>query len=215
MIINTTEEKYVCFIIEINNLEYAFQIFIQILIQNLPNHPLKLIKVLIGYAQQVISLIDYQTDFYRINEITEIMDAFIAIYLTYGRSGALKNLYCLKLSKAAMQLDHRFLNQIDHIYHKRKVCFFIMDINKLKYSFQLLIEILIQNLPNYPLTLFIVLIGYAQQGISLFDYQTNFYRINEIAQVMDAYIANYLTYGTSGTLKKLQCLSLSKQQEQE
>ena len=32
---------------------------------------------------------------------------------------------------------------------------------------------------------------------------------------MDAYTSNYLTYGTSETLKKLYCLNLTKQQDRE
>ena len=32
---------------------------------------------------------------------------------------------------------------------------------------------------------------------------------------MDAYTSNYLTYGTSETLKRLHCLNLTKQQERE
>ena len=42
--------------------------FIQILIQNPLNHIKKLIRGLIGYAQQDISFIDYQTTKYGIHE---------------------------------------------------------------------------------------------------------------------------------------------------
>ena len=48
-------------IMDINNLEYPYQSFIQILIQNPLSHPLTLMKGLIGYAQQDVSLKDYQT----------------------------------------------------------------------------------------------------------------------------------------------------------
>ena len=62
------------------------------------------------------------------------------------------------------------------------------------------------------------IIGYAQQDVSLNDYQTTKYRVNEITEFMDAYTSNYLAQGTSETLKKhkkLYCLNLTKQQEQE
>ena len=39
-------------IVDINNLEYPEQSFIQILTQNLLNHPLTLVKGIIGYTQQ-------------------------------------------------------------------------------------------------------------------------------------------------------------------
>ena len=55
---------------DINNLEYPYQSFIQILTQNPSNHPLILVKGIIGYAQQDVSLNDYQTTKYRINELT-------------------------------------------------------------------------------------------------------------------------------------------------
>ena len=48
-------------ILDINNLEYLYQSFIQILIQNPLNHPLTLVKRKIGYEQQDVSLNDYQT----------------------------------------------------------------------------------------------------------------------------------------------------------
>ena len=48
-------------IMNINNLEYPYQSFIHILIQNTLNHPLTLVKGIIGYAQQDVSLNDYQT----------------------------------------------------------------------------------------------------------------------------------------------------------
>ena len=68
---------------------------------------------------------------------------------------------------------------------------------------------------NRPLTLVKGIIGYAQQDISLNDYQTAKYRINELTEFMDAYTLNYLIQGTSETLIKLYCLNLSKQQERE
>ena len=51
--------------------------------------------------------------------------------------------------------------------------------------------------------------------VSLNDYQTTKYCINEHTDFMDAYTLNYLTQGISETLKKLYCLNLSKQQESE
>ena len=48
-------------IMDINNLEYHYQSFIQMLIQNPLNHPPALIKRLIGFAQQDVSLNDLQT----------------------------------------------------------------------------------------------------------------------------------------------------------
>ena len=45
---------------DINNLEYPYQSFIQILIQNPLNHPITLVRGIIGYAQQDVSLNDLQ-----------------------------------------------------------------------------------------------------------------------------------------------------------
>ena len=84
---------------DINNLEYPCQSFIQILIQNPLNNPLTLVKRIIGYAQQDVSLNDYQTTKNRINEVTEFMDAYTLNYLIQVTSEALKKLYCLNLSK--------------------------------------------------------------------------------------------------------------------
>ena len=82
-----------------NTLEYPYQSFIQILIQNPLHHPLTLIKGIIGYAQQDISLNDYQTTKYRINELTEFMDAYTLNCFNQGTSETLIKLYCLDLSK--------------------------------------------------------------------------------------------------------------------
>ena len=62
---------------------------------------LTLVKGKIGYAQQDFSLNDYQTTKYRINELTEFMDAYTLNYLTQGTSEILfkKKFYCLNLSK--------------------------------------------------------------------------------------------------------------------
>ena len=78
-------------IMDINNLEYPDQSFIQILIQNPLNHPLTIVKGIIGYAEQDVSFNDYQTTKYRINELTEIMDAYTLNYFTQGTSETLKN----------------------------------------------------------------------------------------------------------------------------
>ena len=51
---------------DLNNLEYLYQSVIQIWIQNTLTHPLTLVKGPIGYAQQDVSLNDYQTTKYRI-----------------------------------------------------------------------------------------------------------------------------------------------------
>ena len=77
---------------DINNLEYPYQPFIQILIQIPLNHPLTLVRGIIGYAQQGVSLNIYQTTEYRINEVTEFMDAYTLNYLTQGTSEILKKL---------------------------------------------------------------------------------------------------------------------------
>ena len=69
--------------------------------------------------------------------------------------------------------------------------------------------------PNHPPTLVKGIIGYAQQEVSITDYQTTKCRVNELTEYMDAYTSTYLTQGTSETLKKLYCLNLTKQQEQE
>ena len=78
-------------IMDINNLEYPYESFIEKLIQNPLHHPLTLVKGIIGYAQQDISLNDYQTTKYRINELTEFMDAYTLNYLNQGTSEKLKN----------------------------------------------------------------------------------------------------------------------------
>ena len=83
-------------IMDIINLEYPYQSFIQILIQNPSNSPLKIVKGIIGYAQQDVSLNDYQTRKYRINELTEIMDAYTLNYPTQSRSETLKKTLLLK-----------------------------------------------------------------------------------------------------------------------
>ena len=81
------------------NLEHPYQSFIQILLQNPLNHPLTLKKGAIGYTQQDVSLNDYQTTKYLINELTEFMDSYTLNYLTQGTSETLKKLYYLNLSK--------------------------------------------------------------------------------------------------------------------
>ena len=48
-------------IMDINSLEYPYQSFIHILIQNPLNHPVALVIGIIGYARQVVSLNDYHT----------------------------------------------------------------------------------------------------------------------------------------------------------
>ena len=83
---------------DINNIAYPYQSFIQTFIQNPLNHPLTLVKGIFGYAQQDISLNDFQTTKYCNNELTEFMDAYTSNYLTQGTSETLKKLYCLNLN---------------------------------------------------------------------------------------------------------------------
>ena len=52
-----------------------------------------------GYAQQDISLTDLQTTKYRINELTEFMEAYTSNYHTNGASETLKKFFCLNLTK--------------------------------------------------------------------------------------------------------------------
>ena len=95
-------------IMDINNFEYLYQSFIQLLIHNHLSHPLTLVKALIGYAQHDISPNDYQTTKYRVNELTEFMDAYTLNCLTQGTSETLKKLYCLNLTK---QQEHEYKTQ--------------------------------------------------------------------------------------------------------
>ena len=81
-------------ILDKNNLEYPYQSFIQNIIQKPLNPPLTLVKRIIGNAQQDVSLNDYQTTKYRINELTDFMNAYILNYLTQGKSETLEKFYC-------------------------------------------------------------------------------------------------------------------------
>ena len=108
-----------------------------------------------------------------------------------------------------------YLSDFSFIPLRKKLFFSIMDINNLEYPYQSFLQILIQNPLSHPLTLMRGIIGYAQQDVSLNDYQTTKYRVNEITEFMDAYNSSYLTQGISETLKKLYCLIFTKQQEQE
>ena len=87
--------------------------------------------------------------------------------------------------------------------------------NIFEYLYQSFIQILIKNPLTHPLTLVKGIIGYARQEISLNDYQTTKYRINELTEFLDTYNSNYITQGTAETLNKLYCLNLTKQQERE
>ena len=93
--------------------------------------------------------------------------------------------------------------------------FSLFGINNLNYPYQSFIQILIQNPLNNPLTLVKGIIGYAQQDVSLTDFKTVNYFVNELTEFMDAYTLNYLTQGTTKTPKILYCSNLTKQQEQE
>ena len=60
-------------IMDKNNLEYPYQPYIQIWIQNPLTPPLTLVEGIIGYAQQDVSINDYHTTKYRINELTKFI----------------------------------------------------------------------------------------------------------------------------------------------
>ena len=117
--------------------------------------------------------------------------------------------------KIKMRAVPSFMHLTFLIPLRKNMFFSIMDINNLEYLYQSFIQILVQNPLNHPLTLVKGIIGYAQQYVSLSDYQTTKYRVHELTEFMDAYTLKYLTQGTSETLKKLYCLTLSKQQERE
>ena len=77
--------------------------------------------------------------------------------------------------------------------------FSIMDINNIEYPYQSIIQIIIQNRLNHPLTQAKGLIGYAQQDVSLNDLQTTKYRFNYFTEFMEAYTSNCLTHSTPET----------------
>ena len=108
-----------------------------------------------------------------------------------------------------------YASDFSFITLRKNMLFSIMDINNLEYPYQSIIQKLMQNPLHHPLTLVKGIIGYAQQYVSLNDFQTSKYRINELTEFMYAYTLNYLTQCTSEVLKKLFCLNLSKQQERE
>ena len=83
---------------------------------------------------------------------------------------------------------------------RKNMFFSIMDINNLEYPYQSFIQMLIENPFNHSLTLVKGIIGYAQQDVSLNDFQATKYRINELTPSMDTYTSNYLKQGTSETL---------------
>ena len=101
-------------LMDINNLEYPYQSFIQILIRNPLNHSLRLVKGLTVYAQQDISLTDLQTTKYRINEHTEFIDAYTSYYFTYGTSETQKKKFCLNLTKH-QEHEYKTLHKKFHI----------------------------------------------------------------------------------------------------
>ena len=82
-----------------------------------------------------------------------------------------------------------------------------MDINNLEKPYQSFIQILIQKPLNHSLTLVKGLIGYAQQDEPLTNLQTTKHCINVLTKFMDAYTSNYLTHGTTETLKRFYCLN--------
>ena len=99
---------------DINNLEYPYQSFIQILIQNPLKHALALVKGIIAYAYQDVSLNDFQTTKYHINEPIEILDAYISNYFSQGTSETLKKLYRLNLTKQ-QDLEYKSQQKMFHI----------------------------------------------------------------------------------------------------
>ena len=102
--------------------------------------------------------------------------------------------------KRNMRSELLFMQRISHSLRKN-IIFSIMHINNLEYPNQSFIQIL-QNPLNQPLILVKGLVLYAQQDISLTDLKNTKNSINELAEFINAYTSNYLTYGTSETLKK-------------
>ena len=78
-----------------------------------------------------------------------------------------------------------------------------------------LFEFLFKIFLKQPLALVNKLIAYLQQDVSLMYLHTMKYCIIVLTEFMNAYTADYRTYGFSETLKKLNCLNLTKQQERE
>ena len=95
----TSTKNYVFYLVDTNNVDYPYLSFIQNIIQNLLNLSLTLVKWLIGYAQKVVSLIDFQTTKYCINELTKLMNAYTSNYFTHGTLETLTKLYCLNVTK--------------------------------------------------------------------------------------------------------------------
>ena len=84
---------------DIKNLTYLYQSFIQLLIENLLDHPIAVVTGLLGYAQRDTSLIDFQTTNYRVIKLTELLFAYTLHYLSHGQSETVRKLYCLNLIK--------------------------------------------------------------------------------------------------------------------
>ena len=80
----------------IDNLEYPYQSFSSNINIKPLNHPVTIMKGLIRFAQQDVSLNDLQTMKYCIKELTEFIDSYTTNYLTHGKS---EKLYCLYLTK--------------------------------------------------------------------------------------------------------------------
>ena len=104
---------------DINNLEYPYQSYNQVLVQSPKNHSLTLVKRFIGYALQDVSLNDLQTMKYCINELTEFMDSYTSNYLTNGTSETHKTLCCLNLTK------HQ-----EREYNSQRNIFTLFDVSK-------------------------------------------------------------------------------------
>ena len=78
--------------------------------------------------------------------------------------------------------------------------FSFKDVNLLGNAFQSVIQILIQNFLNHPLTLAKGLLGYAQQEVLRTAPQTTKYGINKLTDFMDAYSTSYPTHGLTHLL---------------
>ena len=92
---------------DINKLEYPYHLFFQNLIKNPLNNPLTLVKRLIGYAQQAVSLTDLQTTQYCIHELTEFIDDYTSKYLTHGASKTIEKLFVsTSLNNKNVNINH-------------------------------------------------------------------------------------------------------------
>ena len=92
-------------IMDIHNLEYPYQSFSSNINIKPLYHPVTIMKGLIGFAQQDVSLNDLQTMKYCIKELTEFIDSYTTNYLTHGKS---EKLYCFYLTKQ-QEREHKYI----------------------------------------------------------------------------------------------------------